>query len=475
MVAIPLPYASAPGFRAQEGAGRLINCYAEPLGEGRTDAKRVRVPGMTSYLTSPATGFRGMFLESKSGILYAAFKNSLYKGTAPATPPGALIRIDSDPSPFAGTKSVYFARNNAATPDIAVVTENNAFIVTPAGFSAYPDPDLPVPNSVFGLDGYLVFTIADGRAFASDLNSTAINALSFGTAEAKPDGLVRGIPFSGRALFFGTQSLEIWIDVGAQPFPFQRSTVTPFGLIGPDAVAGWEDGWGAGLIWVANDYTVRQLDGYSAQKVSTPDLDRLIARDPAPQSLLASVHMVDGHAMWTISGSTFTWEYDITTQKWHERASWLTNRWRGLQTQNAYNLWLIGDRNGGNIYSIDPTNHREANDPLRMRVESGPVEKFPAHVRVARADFKLDTGVGIATGSEPIQTDPTVEISWSDDGGITWSNPLRRKIGRQAKTDKLIQVFRTGMSTPHGRRWRLDLSDPVYTAILAGDQSAELR
>src|SRR5262245_4265063 len=217
MVAIPLPYGSAPGFRAQEGAGRLVNAYAEPLGEGRQDAKRVRVPGMTSFFTAGQVGFRGMFLESNSNVLYVAFKDELYKGAGG----GALVRHMPTPGQFPGTKTVYFARNNASpTPHLIAVTELGAFQITQTpDILPYAVP--AQPNSVFGLDGYLVFTIGDGRAYATDLNSLTLNSLSFANAEAKPDGLVRGIAFSGRALFFGTQTLEIWIDVGTQPFPFQ--------------------------------------------------------------------------------------------------------------------------------------------------------------------------------------------------------------------------------------------------------------
>jgi hypothetical protein len=470
MVAIPFPLGSAPGFVQQEAAGRLQNCFAEPLGENRADgAKRVRVPGMTSFATSSQTGFRG--LTEINGTLYAAFNNVLYKCTSTG---GALSAVGA--GLLAGTKSVYFARNNKSpTPDQVAVTENGAFTFTSTSISGSPMSIPAQPNSVCSLDGYLVFTVADGRAYASALNDTPVNSLSFGRADAKPDGLVRGIAFSGRMLFFGNQSLEIWQDVGATPFPFQRASSIAYGLLAPDAVAGWEDGFGGGLLWVANDGTVRKLDGYAGTRVSPPDLERLIQRDASQSTLLASVHMVDGHPMWTITGSTYTWEYDVDLQRWHERASYLTNRWRGLQTWNAFGKWLVGDRNTGNIYSIDPTNFMEGTDPLRQRMETGPVEQFPQRVRVAQANFKIDTGIGIVTGSDPIQTDPTIAISWSDDGGMTWSNPLLRKMGRQAQYKKNIQVTRTGMSTRFGRRWRLDVADPVYIAYLAGDQSAELR
>src|SRR5262245_40435156 len=241
MVAIPFPLSSSPAHYDQvESQGRLINLFSEALGEQR-GAKRIRVPGMTEFLTSSETGFRGMFLVGST--LYMAYEDVLMRGTSAG---GAMTTHAA----LSGTTPVYFARNNKSpTPDKVVVSENGAFTIVDAGtINAYPDVDLPQPNSCFSLDGYIVFTLGDGRAF-----DTAVYALSFSTAEAKPDGLVRGVAHGGRAFFFVQQSLEIWTNVGSSPFPFQRAAVVPFGLIGPDAVAGWEDGFGSGLLWVADD------------------------------------------------------------------------------------------------------------------------------------------------------------------------------------------------------------------------------
>lgn len=495
MVAIPFPITSAPGFRPQESRGRLLNCFAEPMGEGTQDApppaKRVRVPGMTTVFTSAQSGFRGMALLAGAKPLYAAFSGQLYKaaaGDAALTLHGALL----------GSGSVYFARNNNVTPDkVVVTTENGGFAIidpntlTPFGSVTPPGfiNTMPQPNGVCSIDGYFVFTIGDGRIYASDLNSLNVNQLSLGTADVKPDPPVRPIPYSGRLLIFGQQSLEFWTDVGAVPFPFQRSVTVPTGLIGPDAVAGWEDGWGAGLLWVADDATVRQLDGYTPTKVSTFDVDRALARDPSKSTLMANVHMVDGHPMWSITGQSFTWSYDISTKKWHERASYLDDRWRGKQTVRAFDKWLVGDRGpftgldgsgnktygaSGNIYAIDPANFMEDGQLLPLRIESAAVEQFPQWVRVARADFHVETGVGVVTGIDPIQTDPTLQISWTDDGGVNWRLPVVRKIGRQAQY-KDVSVFQVGLTTRHGRRWRLDFSDPVYFALFGGDQAAEVR
>jgi hypothetical protein len=492
MTAIPFPVTTAPGYRSQESQGRLINCFAEPMGEGSKDvsapAKRVRVPGMTAFLTSSNSNFQGMALLAGTSPIYAAYNGSLYKGSAS----GGALSLHANAALPSTTATAYFARNNNALgADKVVVCANQAFvIVDPSTVSTLSIPgSLPAPNCVCMIDGYFVFTAGNGTFYASDLNSLNINSLSFAMAEVSPDAPVRPIPFSGRLLIFGTTTLEFWTDVGAQPFPFQRAASVPVGLLATDAVAGWEDGWGSGLLWVANDFTVRYLDGYTPLRVSTPDLERLIQHDPVKSSLLANVYVVDGHPMWSITGSSFTWSYDLNTRKWHERASNLTNRWRGKQSINTNGRWLVGDRgtfnpgaiapaspyiNSGNIYEIDSTNHKEGNDLLPMRVESAPVIQFPQRVRVARADFYVEVGVGQAAGTPPIQTDPTGIISWSDDGGLNWSVPMYRKLGMQGDYAN-VSVHRTGMSTRIGRRWRFDIADPVYVALFGGDMSAELR
>jgi hypothetical protein len=84
------------------------------------------------------------------------------------------------------------------------------------------------------------------------------------------------------------------------------------------------------------------------------------------------------------------------------------------------------------------------------------------------------TGVGDAEGLDPIATDPTVGISWSNDGGITYGNEFVRKLGKQA-TPSRITMLRTGMTGPVGRRWRLKVSNPVYAAFMGGTQDTQLR
>jgi hypothetical protein len=466
---IPFPVQTAPGAKPQEAGGRIINGYVEELGPqapGKTVIRRA--PGLVNFGTSARTGFRGSIVVN--AVLYAAYNGKLEKWTSAG---GASVNVGN----LNGTKRGFFAANNNTTPDkVFVDPDGNIATFTPSAVTnSWPDADLPAVNSVDFLDGYLVFTTGDGRAFATDLNSTSVNALSFGKAEAKPDGLVRVVSWGGRLLFFGNQTTEVWTDAGTTPFPFARNTVIPRGLAGPYCVSGYEDGFSRGPIFIGDDSCVYALQGYTPTKVSTPDIDGLIEAVSDKTTLEMTCYISKGHAFCDISCPAWTWTLDVTTSQWAEGASFLGTRSRRAGAINAYSKWLTGDTAGGNFQQITSTANDEVGSPLRLRIESGPVMNFPSGTVVGRADFYFTTGVGIAAGHDPDQTDPDVDISWSDDG-ITWSNPINRKLGRQSEPRQLISLVAcTGRTGWQGRRWRLDVSSGVYAGFMFGTMSDDPR
>jgi hypothetical protein len=561
-VPVPFPQSSSPGTHFQESGGRIINSYIEPLGgSAPSDHVYRRAPGLALFGTTTQTGFRGAI--EVQGVLYSAWANRLVKHTS-------VGGVATDIGIVGGTSKGFFARNNkSGEPDkVFVDPDGTQFIFNVAGTITTPiDADLPAPNSVCSIDGFFVFTIGDGRVFASDLNATTINPLSFATAEAKPDGLTRGLPWAGNLFLFGPSTTEVWINAGTTPFPFQRSVVIPRGIAGPYCVAGFEDNFSRTLVWVADDNTVVQLNGYTPEKISPPDLDGLIEKVTDKRQLEMSVYISRGHAFIVLSATAgtgwdeWTWIFDLNNNRWAERQSYLRRRSRITGGVYAFNKWLCGDITSGNILEITNRTHVEVNkdiskppDPFRWRLESGAVENFPVGARIGRADFAFVTGVGITTESraqpivsvvsstgavggkiriivnsalishdgdavqvfgvlgtteangtwpvdvigattldlvgssfqnaytsggtltelsalDPIETDPVVEISWSDDGGQTYYAPLIRKLGKQAQTKQLVSLIAvTGRSSWNARRWRLDIADPVDVGFMGAYQ-----
>lgn len=478
MARIRFPLSSSPGERPQEGAGRLVNGFVEPRGEDLGPIWK-RAPGLRSFVDSGRTGFRGAIVMP--GVIYAGYEGAILAIEQGADSDGVQWLV-SHHGNLAGADKLFLARNNNSTPDIVGIADIGAFIITSSGVDDYPDADVGSPNAVAFLAGYFFFTYGDGKCRVSGINTTDVNPIDVATAEQHPDGLIRPQPYRSLMLLCGRRSIEVWQN-SANPvgFPFAYSHTISCGLIAPHAMAGGVDEFAEDLLWVADDNTVRRLEGYQGVKVSNPDLDRLLEALKDKTELEACVYTSGGHKFWQISCASWSWVYDLTTGKWAERDSYLQGRSRITQSfavsadDMGWGGWLCGDTNSSHIAEITRETYKEMDGPFRFRIESSEVKDFPNRIQVSRADFDFVSGVGIAKGADPIETDPTVHISWSNDGGVRWANPLIRKLGRQQESDTRVTVLNTGLSGPLGRRWRLDVYDPVFVGLLGGTQSESVR
>lgn len=424
----PVPKSSTPGSRPGEGEGRLFNCYS--VTEGDRSYVR-RTAGLAQLVATGKTGIRGLI--DVNGVLYVVFTGSV------VTVSGATVTTLTGSIP--GSDGVTLARNNkvtggASTPDIVVVRESGgAYVLTSSAVSAYPDADLPpTVNSVTFLGGFFIFSIADGRAFASELNSTDVNALSFATAEARSDGLVRVIVRGNILYAMGGTTVEPWSNQGLSPFPLQRSpTVLQVGLLTTMAVAGMEDTWGGNGYFVSSDKRVMTLAGYETAPVSTPDVERFIAASTV-STIEVSAFIWKGRSFIAINSDQGSWVLDVAANSWHERGSTGEDRWRAKWSIYSGSQWVFGDRLSGDLLVMSDT-LTENGSALGGFIQTGPLKDFPARVAAKMsADF---TEAAI-----------TIYVSWSHDGGKTWSTELQRSITDAERWP--LSVSNLGLSTHAG-------------------------
>ncbi len=300
MTALVLPQTSMPGQRPQESGGRLINCFAESLGEGGpAPFKLVRCPGLLQFATTSQSTFRGGL--QVGSLLYTAWSGKAVTHTSA----GVQTVLSNS---LTGSDPVFWARNNAATPDVVVVSPGNgAFVASTTAISAYPDADVGAPNSVCFIKGYFIFGYGTGRMRASGLNSTSINTLDTAVAESRPDTLYRVIARGDTLIAAGAQSIEFWaINNEDTGFPFSPVTTHDRGIIHRYAIGGHEEGFGYGIFFVADDFSVRQIDGYSSSKISPPDLDRLIEAVSDKEDIQVSVYISQGHPFVVVQCDDWT-------------------------------------------------------------------------------------------------------------------------------------------------------------------------
>jgi len=467
MVPIALPKSTFPGNRPQESRGILVNCYAEPDGE-EGDLRIVRDAGLTLFGTNLGGEFRGAI--AVPGSVYAVVGTKVFQYSQAG---GAGVQLTGN---LPGSGPVFMARNNAIVPDIVVVAPGDgAFIIAAGAVSAYPDTDVGQPNSVCTFKSFFIFSYGDGTMRSTSPNSTDINTLDYATAEYRPDALSRVVPAGGVLLAFGSSSIEVWGGSVNDPpgFPFSFMQGIDRGLIGPNALSGHQDGFGGGIIFVGDDFGVYQFASGAPNKISPPDLDRLIQNVADKTKIEVLTYGARGHLLAVVQCDEWSWSFDLNTQKWHVKRSHLNKRWRGTQAVQAFGKWIVGDRTTGHLGYIDSDARTEYDQPLRYSLETAPQRKFPSRMRINRVFVYATVGAGIATGADPIETDPTIEIEVSGDGGLTWCIPRQCKIGRQAIGRQSIAANNFGHATGQGFRVRLSVADPVDVSIMGA--AAEVR
>jgi hypothetical protein len=381
--------------------------------------------------------------------------------------------VETNLGVLSGSDAVTIARNNASPPNIVAVCDAGTFnLFTASAPSSFADGDLPAVNACCGADGFIVFTTASGQIWATGLNVVTVTTDSFEESELV-GGALRPVWYRGELFVFGPNAVKVYDQekTGDLPFPFVYKNITiPVGAIGTHAIAGFEDGFTGALGWVASDNTVRLLDGYGAKIISNEDVSRDIATSADP-SLIQMCAYMDGHypILSITSPEEWTWEVNLLTLTWNERKSDGRSDWRARNAIKAFDMWLAGDDTTGNLAKIDPTYRMEYDDPLVWEIVSGSNAAFPFPIAVGSAHFWFNAALGDEAGEDPIETDPTVLISWSLDGGYTYGSPVTRALGAEGIARRVAGISTVGLSGPRGVRFHLQVSDPVEPGFMGGE------
>jgi hypothetical protein len=454
-----------PGRWLGESQGDLINAYAAKIG----DIVRIRrTPGIVRWL--PTLIDAGPRIPRGMHALRAQLIHVWDEAAYITQTSGATVALANG---LPGTMPVTIASNLRPSGEqcIVVTDTQGALLIDTATAAVLPYPTQPAVSmssmrSVEYYSGYFFFTKVSGEIWASDLQDINIPDQSVATAEYVADDLLRCKSTGTALVVMSTRSIEFWVDVGNSPFPCVRQGTLDVGLLGRWCVAGGANEWENGLLWIAQDCSVRRLQGYQAPVVSTEDVARDI-RDYIgnPEVLRCKVYTFDQQAMYAISSPAWTWEYNLTSGAWNRRDSYGLPHNRSRFTRNFRNRWYAQDVKVGCLMEIDPDVFDEDGERYRWRCESGPIGEFPANVRLPSIDINMTVGVGIINRPAPYETAPVVMVSWSHNGGANWSNPIARSMGEEGRFSTKITVNALGRSTSQGTRIRLDVVDPVLVSL----------
>ena len=431
----------------------------------------------------------------------------------------------------AGVKTFLGSLSTSTTPvtmasngtQIMIADGTYGYIITIATNACViiADADFPGAGAVTYQDGYFLVNDPGTQAIyiSGSYDGTSWDALDYGTAEAKPDDVVR--PFSAyqECWMFGVESTEIFYNSGDADFPFERMAggVIEHGLIAVNSVSKLDNG----IAWLSDKKQVLHARGYNPVVISTPQVEYQIGSYSDLTDAIGFSYTQEGHEFYVLifPTDTATWVFDATTGFWHERDSYLTVSTRGRWRANCYAFFngkhLVGDFTNGKIYEMSLSVYTDNYHSVERIRTATAIHKDRKNVFHHRLEIEFEAGVGVTnptytayaagttydegdyvtsggkyyisllgsnTGNTPASSatyweeieaavwtgdDPQCVMDYSNDGGHTFSNTKTTDIGTSASYTNRAAFRRLGKA--RDRVYRITLSAPVKTVILGAD------
>jgi hypothetical protein len=328
-------------------------------------------------------------------------------------------------------------------------------------------------NTLDIVDNYFVYNRPNTQQWGA---SNALSPISVGTSFASkdgaPDNLVALIVDHREVYLLGEASSEVWVDVGAAQFPFQRipGTSTQHGIAAPYSVSRL----GNSFAYLSRNNRglaqIMQMNGYLPQRISNHAVEATLV-DQTVTNAIAWTYQLEGHEIYVISfpSINLTWAYDIASGMWHK---WLyTNnmgqfeRHRGNCCASFQGLVLVGDYANGTIYQLDKANYTDSGQYIRR------IRRAPHLTTDLQRQYFDELQIQFQPGVGTVMTDnPQAMLKWSNDGGSTWSNEYWVSIGKQGRYKNRAIWRRLG--TARDRIFEVQVSDPINAVIVSANLKA---
>lgn len=421
---------------------KLVNCFAEKAdGDKRGDLAVISSPGLTLWASVGTGPIRGAIMCD--GALYVVSGARLYRVAADGTSQGI--------GAIGGTGLVRMAANY---DQVAIAAGGIGYVW--AGSTLHQ----PLPfraSDVTYIDSYMLWTVPDAaQFFISDFNNALVyDAADIASVEGAPDDIVGVITDHREVQFFGQSSTEIFYNSGAAQFPFERqgNAFIERGCIDRDSLVKMD----STVFFVGDDRIVYTLQGYRPQRISTHAIEYYL-RDSA--YFRAFTYAQEGHKFYCLDTERGTFCYDVSTGAWHQRKSYGQAHWRVSGALDAYGKTVMLDRDNGNIYTPSLDVFAENGEPLILDLTLPTIEFGRERVAMYGFEVTIETGAGNAAFP-----DPQIIMTYSDDGGHTWSNELWRSMGKMGE-NRVRAVWRK-LGQFRTRQIRLQIPDAVRRLVIA--------
>lgn len=422
-------------------------------------------PGKKFFGAQSGGTDRGMFVHK--GTLYKVTGEKLYSVASDGT--------HTELGDITGTERCVFA---GIGDNVVIVSNGSAWQYNGSSVSVISDGDLETPNACAHLNNQVIYDGDGGRFAVSDVgDATSIDPLNYATAESNADDIVRPYTFKQVLYLFGEDSIERWWNSGQGNPPFDRfqGGITQVGLAALHSVANDDDN----IYFLANDNQVYSIRG-SSSSVIEPLLPEPMVREFGTYGRVSDAigYCLNLNGQWiyvlTFPFSDKTWALPIGGE-WFELSSGANG---GRDIGNSYVYFnrkhLLADHRNGNIYELDDNTYTDNSEEIIRVRHTGPIHGglFDApgkRIEMSRFELIMETGIGTLEGQGQ---DPVVMLSFSDDGGRTFSSEMWATVGRLGQFMWKVEWFALGSF--ENRIISIETSDPNHYAIYSAAADIEV-
>lgn len=342
---------------------RTVNWYVERIapgsGPGESPAWLAPTPGIVPWLVLRKGPVRQLFYQD--GRMFAVAGDGFFELFASQT---EIYRgfVASDARP------AYISSNGSAGHQLFIVSGDYGYIFDLITNAVIPisDPDFPFPCTMgCFIDGYFPALKGGSNQFQWSAleDGTDWDPLDVAQLSQSSDFIQSITSVHGLLWILGSKTSVVWADTGGdsafEPIP---GSLGMQGSGAPDSAVVMDNS----LFWLGgNDQgqaVVFRAEGYSPQRISTHAVEGKLQSYARISDTIGWAFQFDGHAFYClyIPSADVQWVYDASTGLWFEWAIWNSTAlryepWLARCHTFGFGLHLIGDRQSGAIYRMDPS------------------------------------------------------------------------------------------------------------------------
>lgn len=429
-----------------------INFYIDRQRSGRTGEALMPWPGEKTWSEGTPGDSRGMWCMA--GVPYIVSGTTLFS----MDDTGTKTTIGTIP----GTQRCSFATDGV---NLAIRTENTTYVYNGTTLTKVVDSDLEVAQTVAMLNNQFIYQGTGKRFGVADAGDpTSIDGLNYGSAEAVGDDLVQVYAFQSRVYMICQTSLEVWQNpISATNPPLERieGTTSNVGTPSPFSAANTTNY----MYFVGSDDVVYRISAYQPEPVSDSAISRVL-RESVTSDSEGYTLVLEGQWFYIINlpTSNITLLYSESTNEWTRLS---TGKYGGKHLIKgycfAYGRHLVLGDGSGTVYEWDFNTYKSDTQVLIRERISAPINAIAAglpgeRLLMSHIDLIMETGVGNVD-----EQDPQIMVSFSYDGGRTFSKEYWPRIGRASESLRRIKV--DNLASFYDVVVKVRVSDPNFISI----------